>query len=139
MCPCCDTALVVSAVTSSQQGPSPLARLVDEAKRTADGPPLPHPDEPDDDEAPLYAARRKIYPQHVTGTYRRVKWAVLFVTLGIYYLLPFVRWDRGPNAPDQAVLIDLPARRFISSSSRFGRRKSTTSPGCSLSRPWSCS
>src|SRR6185369_7146448 len=33
-------------------------------------------------------------------------------TLGIYYLLPFVRWDRGPNAPSQAVLIDLPGRRF---------------------------
>ena len=34
------------------------------------------------------------------------------VTLGIYYLLPFVRWDRGPNAPSQAVLIDFPNRRF---------------------------
>lgn len=33
------------------------------------------------------------------------------VTLGIYYITPFIRWDRGPNAPDQAVLIDLPARR----------------------------
>ena len=48
----------------------------------------------------------------MTGTYRRVKWAVLVVTLGIYYLLPFVRWDRGPNAPSQAVLIDFPNRRF---------------------------
>ena len=36
-----------------------------------------------------------------------MKWAVLAVTLGIYYLLPFLRWDRGPNAPDQAVLVDL--------------------------------
>ena len=35
-----------------------------------------------------------------------------FVTLGIYYGLPFVRWDRGPDAPDQAVLIDFPNRRF---------------------------
>ena len=26
--------------------------------------------------------------------------------------LPFLRWDRGPNAPGQAVLIDLPNRRF---------------------------
>ena len=34
------------------------------------------------------------------------------VTLGIYYLLPFVRWDRGPNAPHQAVLIDFPSSRF---------------------------
>ena len=30
----------------------------------------------------------------------------------MYYILPFVRWDRGPNAPHQAVLIDLPTRRF---------------------------
>jgi len=65
--------------------------------------------EPD---TPLYEARRKIYPQRVSGTYRRIKWIVLLVTLGIYYMLPFVRWDRGPNAPSQAVLIDFPARRF---------------------------
>jgi cytochrome c oxidase accessory protein FixG len=63
-------------------------------------------------EAPLYAARRKIYPQRVDGTYRRIKWIVLLVTLGIYYGLPFVRWDRGPNAPSQAVLVDFPGRRF---------------------------
>ncbi len=67
---------------------------------------------PPDDEIPLYAPRRKIYPQSAHGTFRRIKWAVLFVTLGIYYLLPFVRWDRGPNAPGQAVLIDFPNRRF---------------------------
>ncbi|MDP2296496.1 MAG: cytochrome c oxidase accessory protein CcoG [Pseudolabrys sp.] len=65
-----------------------------------------------DDDGPLYAPRRKIYPQSVQGTFRRIKWVVLFVTLGIYYLLPFVRWDRGPNAPSQAVLVDFPNRRF---------------------------
>jgi cytochrome c oxidase accessory protein FixG len=74
-------------------------------------PPLdPSADEWDD--APLYEARRKIYPQRVSGTYRRIKWAVLLVTLGIYYLTPFLRWDRGPNAPGQAVLIDLSNSRF---------------------------
>ena len=57
-------------------------------------------------------ARRKIYPQRVHGTFRRIKWIVLFVTLGIYYGLPFVRWDRGIYAPHQAVLVDLPNRRF---------------------------
>jgi cytochrome c oxidase accessory protein FixG len=67
--------------------------------------------EPDDD-IPLYAPRRKIYPQSVHGTFRRIKWAVLLVTLGIYYVTPFIRWDRGPNAPHQAVLIDFPTRRF---------------------------
>lgn len=33
------------------------------------------------------------------------------VTLAIYYMAPLIRWDRGPTAPDQAILIDLPARR----------------------------
>jgi cytochrome c oxidase accessory protein FixG len=67
---------------------------------------------PPDDNIPLYAPWRKIYPQSVQGTFRRIKWVVLIVTLGIYYLLPFVRWDRGPNAPHQAVLIDFPSSRF---------------------------
>lgn len=34
------------------------------------------------------------------------------MTLGIYYLTPWLRWDRGPNLPDQAVLVDLAGRRF---------------------------
>lgn len=33
-------------------------------------------------------------------------------TLGIYYLTPWVRWDRGPALSDQAVLVDLANRRF---------------------------
>lgn len=33
----------------------------------------------------------------------------MVIALGIYYATPFMRWDRGPFAPDQAVLIDLPA------------------------------
>jgi cytochrome c oxidase accessory protein FixG len=66
----------------------------------------------DIDDIPLYAPRRKIYPQSVHGFFRRIKWAALFLTLGVYYLLPFARWDRGPNAPHQAVLIDFPNRRF---------------------------
>src|SRR3546814_10558003 len=34
------------------------------------------------------------------------------VTLAIYYGTPWIRWDRGPHAPDQAVLVDLANRRF---------------------------
>ena len=63
-------------------------------------------------ESPLYSERQKIHPQSVQGRYRRIKWALLAVTLGVYYLLPFVRWDRGPNAPSQAVLVDIEHRRF---------------------------
>src|SRR5579872_2398991 len=65
-----------------------------------------------EDEEPFYEPHHKIYPQAVKGTFRRIKWIVLVVTLGIYYFTPFIRWDRGPGAPSQAVLIDLPARRF---------------------------
>jgi cytochrome c oxidase accessory protein FixG len=28
------------------------------------------------------------------------------LTLSVYYCAPFLRWDRGPNAPNQAVLLD---------------------------------
>lgn len=70
------------------------------------------PSEAYDDDGPLYTAGKKIFPQSVKGTYRTIKWTVLGIALGIYYFLPFIRWDRGPGAPDQAVLIDFPARRF---------------------------
>ncbi|MDB5649517.1 MAG: ccoG [Hyphomicrobiales bacterium] len=63
-------------------------------------------------EGPLYSSRTKIYPQSVHGKFRRIKWAILILTLGIYYILPFIRWDRGPNAPAQAVLVDLEHHRF---------------------------
>ena len=61
---------------------------------------------------PLYASRRKIFPKRAAGRFRSFKWIVMAVTLGIYYLTPWLRWDRGPYAPDQAVLIDLANRRF---------------------------
>src|SRR6185369_12831604 len=60
----------------------------------------------------LYKARVKIHPRLVHGTYRRVKWIVMAISLAIYYVTPWLRWDRGTDAPDQAVLIDFPARRF---------------------------
>jgi cytochrome c oxidase accessory protein FixG len=60
---------------------------------------------------PLYAGRVRVYPKRVRGDVRRIKWAVLIVLLGLYYLAPWLRWDRGPGVPDQALLIDLPGRR----------------------------
>src|SRR5947209_8251190 len=74
---------------------------------------VPHPNGPlGDDDVPLYEARKDIFQAAVKGKFRTLKWFILCVTLGIYYFLPFLRWDRGPNAPDQAVLIDLANRRF---------------------------
>ncbi|MCB5175801.1 cytochrome c oxidase accessory protein CcoG [Microvirga lenta] len=64
------------------------------------------------EEAPLYVPRKQIYPQAVKGRFRTIKWVVLAIALGIYYFLPFIRWDRGPNAPDQAILVDLANGRF---------------------------
>jgi cytochrome c oxidase accessory protein FixG len=66
----------------------------------------------DSDDTPLYIAAKKVYPQSVKGFYRRIKWIVLFACLAIYYFLPFIRWNRGVNLPDQAVLVDLVNRRF---------------------------
>jgi cytochrome c oxidase accessory protein FixG len=60
----------------------------------------------------LYKSRVPIYPKLVHGTFRKVKWIVMAITLGIYYLVPWIRWDRGPFAPDQAVLVDLAHERF---------------------------
>ncbi len=61
----------------------------------------------------LYAAREPVFPKRVSGHFRRLKWVILFVTLGIYYITPWIRWDRGPELPDQAVLLDLAHRRFF--------------------------
>ena len=55
----------------------------------------------------LYARRAQVYPRKVSGRFRRIKWAALIGLLVLYYVLPWVRWDRGPGAPDQAVLVDL--------------------------------
>lgn len=71
-----------------------------------------NPADLDGDSGPLYAARAQVYPQSVSGTFRNIKWGLMAFCLAVYYLLPFVRWDRGPNAPSQAVLIDFPSRRF---------------------------
>ncbi|MEO6300599.1 MAG: cytochrome c oxidase accessory protein CcoG [Paracoccaceae bacterium] len=62
---------------------------------------------------PLYAAREPIFPRRVKGTFRTLKWWIMGFTLGIYYLTPWIRWDRGPNLPDQAVLVDIASRRFF--------------------------
>lgn len=61
----------------------------------------------------LYAAREPVFPRRVKGRFRTLKWWIMGVTLGIYYLTPWIRFDRGPNLPDQAVLVDLAGRRFF--------------------------
>jgi cytochrome c oxidase accessory protein FixG len=65
----------------------------------------------DVDDIVLFAKQKTIYPRRVWGLYRKVKWAAMILLLGIYYLAPWLRWDRGPNAPDQAILIDMGDRK----------------------------
>ncbi|HYF08538.1 MAG TPA: 4Fe-4S binding protein, partial [Acetobacteraceae bacterium] len=64
-------------------------------------------------EPSLYADRKKVYPKAVSGPVRSVKWAVLALCLGLYYLVPWIRWDRGPGMPNQAVLADINNARLF--------------------------
>jgi cytochrome c oxidase accessory protein FixG len=59
-----------------------------------------------------FEKRRKVFPRQIDGSFRRFKWLVMIVTLTIYYVTPWLRWDRGPYSPNQAVLVDLAHRRF---------------------------
>ena len=63
------------------------------------------------DQQPLYEARRSIFPRSVSGRFRNIKWAVLGLAYGVYFLLPWMRWERTAG-PDQAVLFDLVGRKF---------------------------
>jgi cytochrome c oxidase accessory protein FixG len=55
----------------------------------------------------FYAAQEKIYPREVKGRYARLRTLAVWLLLGIYYLLPWATWEGR-----QAVLFDLPARKF---------------------------
>ena len=65
------------------------------------------------DDPGLYAAREPIFPRRTSGRFRTLKWWIMGLTLAVYYLTPWLRWDRGPNLPDQAVLVDMSGRRFF--------------------------
>ena len=55
----------------------------------------------------LYVAHEKIYPREVSGKFQSLRNAAVIVLLGLFYMMPWVPWgDR------QAVLFDLPARKF---------------------------
>ncbi len=62
--------------------------------------------------SPLYQGRVEVYAKAVKGQFRTIKWVGLAIMLAIYYLAPWIRFDRGPNAPDQAILVDMEGRRL---------------------------
>jgi cytochrome c oxidase accessory protein FixG len=55
----------------------------------------------------FYQKHQKVYSRAVDGRFDRLRRISVFVLLGIYYLLPWIPWDGR-----QAVLFDLPARKF---------------------------
>ena len=56
----------------------------------------------------LYLAHQKVYPREIEGRFARLRTLAVWVLLGIYYLLPWLQWNGR-----QAVLFDLPARKFF--------------------------
>jgi cytochrome c oxidase accessory protein FixG len=58
-------------------------------------------------EQALYAKRQKIYPREVHGLFAGLRVVAVAALLGIFYGLPWLPWDGR-----QAVLFDLPARKF---------------------------
>lgn len=53
----------------------------------------------------------KIFPQSVHGRYRSIKNRVNYLLLAIYFFGSWIRWDRGEGLPNQAIMVDLPARK----------------------------
>jgi cytochrome c oxidase accessory protein FixG len=60
----------------------------------------------------LYQKRIPVFTRSVKGRFRRFKTSVLVLAFAIYFLLPWLPWSRL-DAPAQAVLFDLPGRRFL--------------------------
>jgi cytochrome c oxidase accessory protein FixG len=60
----------------------------------------------------LFEARKRLFPQSVKGKIRKIKSILNFVFLSVYLFSPFLRFDRGPSSPDQAILIDFSNNKF---------------------------
>ena len=54
-----------------------------------------------------FAKHEKVYPRAVTGLFATYRLLGVLILLGGYYLVPWLQWDGH-----QAVLFDLPARKF---------------------------
>ncbi len=57
--------------------------------------------------APLYAAAKKIYPREIGGRFANLSRLATIVLLGLFYSIPWLQMEGR-----QAVLFDLPARKF---------------------------
>lgn len=55
----------------------------------------------------LYKKREHIYQRHISGFFQNLRIITLWITLGVYFVLPWLTWDGR-----QGVLFDLPERKF---------------------------
>jgi hypothetical protein len=55
----------------------------------------------------MYRKEPRVYPRHVSGRFSRLRDAAMYGLLGLFYFLPWIT-----VGSHQAVLFDLPARRF---------------------------
>jgi cytochrome c oxidase accessory protein FixG len=60
----------------------------------------------------LYFKRLPIVPRSIQGGFRRFKTSLLWLGFAVYFLLPWLPWDRV-DAPSQAVMFDIPGRRYL--------------------------
>jgi cytochrome c oxidase accessory protein FixG len=60
-----------------------------------------------DDSGSYYEAHKKVYPREVAGRFARLRTLAVWGLLGIFYVGPWLMWNGR-----QAVLFDLPARKF---------------------------
>ncbi len=60
-----------------------------------------------DQDGSFYVSERKVYPRDVSGRFDTLRKAAVAWLLGMFYVFPWLRWDGR-----QAVLFDLPARKF---------------------------
>lgn len=59
----------------------------------------------------LYVARKKIHPKAVSGRFRRWKDAIGRTLAAVFFITPWIRWDRPGDLPDQAILLDVAHKR----------------------------
>ena len=55
--------------------------------------------------------KHAIQPRSIKGRFRRLKTGIMLLAYSVYFLLPWLRWERAVG-PDQAVMFDIPQRRY---------------------------
>ncbi|MDD5393013.1 MAG: cytochrome c oxidase accessory protein CcoG [Thiothrix sp.] len=55
--------------------------------------------------------KSSLQPRSVEGRFRNLKTGILVLAYSVFFLLPWLRWERVVG-PDQAILFDIPGRRY---------------------------